>query len=392
VMSSGKRMCTILLTMASLGACGDNGKTGSTIRSDSAGVVLATSTGPDRALDVEVDVAYRLGGKDSGPESFYQVYPSQVGVGTQGEIAILNRQAYEVSTFNADGSFLASYGRRGAGPGELRYPSSVAVAPDGDVLVYDFGKQALVPFGADGTILGERRLSVPFNGADMVATASGIIILSRSAPTGEGRSVSRVLYLSPRDTVQLGPSAESRVKMVTYESCGVSLRQPPLFSPDLVWGSNGVRTAVAPGPDYTIWVFDDTTVTQVIRRDMEPEPVTRDVAAREVGEGERWTVGSRDCLVPVDEVLEQRGYSATVPLVEAITVAPTGALWVKRRRPGTQERSIDIFDADGTYVGTATPTPPFPVRFLPDGRALTIESDTFDVQTVDVYRVAVGGA
>jgi hypothetical protein len=393
VISGGKKICTLFFATLLLGACGRaGGGTGSTTRFDSAGVAIVTNTGPDRSVLTTMDVAYRLGGEDSGPESFYQIYPSQVGVGEQGEIAVLNRQAYEVSTFDADGRFLATYGRHGAGPGELRLPSSVAVTPAGEVIVYDLGKQALVPFAGDGTTLDERRLSVPFDGVDMVATPTGIVLLSRSRHTKAGTSISRVLHLTPSDTVQLGPSAESSDKVVTYESCGVSIWQPPLFAPDLVWGSNGMRTAVAAGPSYTIWVYDDTTAVEVIRRDMEPEPVTRDVATREVGDGERWNIGGRECLVPADEVLDQRGYVATVPLVEAITVTPSGDLWVKRRRPGTQEHAVDIFDAGGGYVGTASPTPPFPVRFLPDGRALTVEKDAFDVQVLAVYRVTVGGA
>jgi len=390
-MSGGKFVSTLLFTAVSLSACGGAGESESVTRSDSAGVSIVTSVGGDRVLSSEMASAYSLGGKPSGPEAFYQVYPSQVGVGAQGEIAILNRQAHEVSEFSADGRFLATYGRQGEGPGELRFPSSVAVAPDGEVLVYDFGKRAVVPFAPDGTVLEERRPTVPFGGAGMVATPTGIVALSIDARGTAGKLTSRVLYLTPTDTVQLGPAVESSAKAVTYESCGVTMEQSPLFASDLVWGSNGARTAVAAGPDYSIWVFDDTTAVEVIRRDLEPEAVTRGVAAREIGDGEHWNIGGRECLVPVDEVLDQRGYARSVPLVEAITVTPSGKLWVKRRNPGTQERSVDIFDADGAYLGTATPTPPFPIRFLPDGRALTIEKDSFDVETVEVYRVAVGG-
>lgn len=382
----------LLFTTLPLSACGGGAGAGVATRSDSAGVSIVTNSGKDRVLSATWEPVYRLGGKDSGPEGFYQVYPAQVAVGAQGEIAILNRKAHEVSAFNADGGYIATYGRRGEGPGELRFPSSLAVTPNAEVLVYDAGKQALVPFAADGTALEERRLTVPLNGAGMVATAEGIVILSRGTRSKDGELASRVLHLTSTDTVQLGPEVESSTRVVTYESCGVSMRQSPLFASDLVWGSNGSRTAVAAGPEYSIWVFDDTTVAEVIRRDIQPETVTRGVAAREVGDGEHWTIGGRECLVPADEVLDQRGYSASVPVVEAITVTPSGQLWVKRRKPGTRERSVDIFGADGVYLGTPTPTPPFPIRFLPDGRALTIEKDTFDVETVEAYRVAVGGA
>ena len=103
------------------------------------------------------------------------------------------------------------------------------------------------------------------------------------------------------------------------------------------------------------------------------------------GDGEAWTVAGQECVVPPHEVIEQRGLEAALPLVEAVAVTPTGDLWVKRRNPGTSIRSLDVFDGEGRYVETVTPSPPFPVGFLPDGRVETIETDSLDIQTLAVY-------
>lgn len=375
-----------------LAACGGRDATVATTRSDSAGVVIVMNMGPDEpATPSPRSLDYRLGGEPSGPESFYQLYPWQVSVAPTGVIGVLNQEAYEASTFSSDGVLLATYGREGGGPGELRYPSSIAVRPNGDVLVYDYQKQALVGFSASGEVLDERRLTVPFHGMGMAGTRVGLIVLSDTRPRGTGTVTRRILHLTPTDTVQLGPGVNSSTNTVVYESCGMRLSQPPLFASDLVWASDGARTAVVAGADYSIWVFDDTTLAHVVRRDIEPEAVTEGVARREVGDGESWSVGGRECLVPADEILEQRGYAAAVPVVEAVAVTPSGGLWVRRRSPGTRERSLDVFDRDGRYLESVSPSPPFPIGFLPDGRYVTIETDSLDVQTLAVYSVGAGG-
>lgn len=393
-----KRTIALLTTAVSvglmaLGGCGRGGTSGTIQRSDSAGVLIVMNSGPDEPSPASASLEYRLGGEPSGPESFYRLYPRQVGVGAAGVIAVLNQQAFQASTFSADGALMGTYGREGGGPGELRRPSSIAVRPNGDVLVYDYEKEALVGFTAEGEALPESRLTVPFHGLGMVGTREGLIVLSDTRPRGGGTVTQQILHLSPTDTVQLGPSVSSPSTTVRYESCGVTIfSQPPLFASDLVWASNGLRTAIASGPEYSIRVFEDTTLVHVVRRDIRPEAVTREVAEREIGEGEVWYVGGQECTVPAEEVIEQRGYGPSVPVIEALAVTPAGRLWVRRRSPGTRERAVDLFDEGGCYLRTLTPPPPFPVAFLPDGRYATIETDSLDVQRLAVHAADLSAA
>lgn len=174
---------------------------------------------------------------------------------------------------------------------------------------------------------------------------------------------------------------------MTYASCGVMLTQPPLFASELTWASNGERIAVAATPEYSISEFQGTELVAVVRRDLEAERVTDAVAARVLGEGERWEIGGRECIVPVDEVLEQRGYAASVPVVEALALTPEALLWVRRRMHRSNELAIDIFDASEAYLGSPPDDLPFPTAFLPDGRMVAIERDSPDVDRLVVYSV-----
>jgi hypothetical protein len=109
------------------------------------------------------------------------------------------------------------------------------------------------------------------------------------------------------------------------------------------------------------------------------------VAARVLGEGERWRIDGTDCVVPPSEVIEQRGYAAAVPLIESLAVGPTGELWVRRRTLGSEDRAIDLFDPDGEYLRTVPGDSPFPAAFLPDGRFIVIETDSLDVARIVVH-------
>lgn len=369
----------------------DAGESPPAMRVDSAGVELVVNPADDRPLRVSFLRERELGGEPDGPASFYRVLPAQVASLPDDGIAVLDRQGSRVTVFDAAGTVLVSFGREGDGPGEFRYPASIAALSDGTITIYDYQKRALQHLTREGAFVAQEAVTVPFNGVGMIGTPTGLLILSQTAPRGEGDLIRRILHLSASDTVQLGPTTTSQASSVEYASCGMRLTQPPLFASDLVWASNGKRTAIVAGPRYSIEIYDEQQLVRVVRRDLEPEVVTEQVLHRVLGEGERWDVGGRECIVPPAEVIEQRGYAPAVSIVEALAVAPSGRLWVKRRTIGSEERGIDVFDPDGEYIGTLQGDAPFQVTFLPSGDLLTIEADSFDIQRVVTYGVSFGG-
>ncbi len=50
---------------------------------------------------------------------------------------------HRVQKFAPDGTFLASFGEHGSGPGAFTYAAAVAVADDGTVFVADFGNNRI---------------------------------------------------------------------------------------------------------------------------------------------------------------------------------------------------------------------------------------------------------
>lgn len=384
-------IAVVLLVAASCGY--SESPVNRTIEVDSAEVQILTTEGPDHELPATIRPLFELGGDPSGPESFYQLYPLQVGIGQDSRIAILDRQANQVQVFGDDGTHLATLGGSGQGPGEFTYPTAVFLRPDGEVAVHAFQKGGFVRFASGGAILEEERLGVPFNGASpIIATDSGILLVSQETARDEGIRTWRLLHLSDTDTSQLGSNVEARTTSVNYASCGVSMTQTPLFSAPLIWASNGRQTAVTAGPAYSILIFDGTKRLRILRRPLEPKVVTEAILAEEIGEGESWDIGGRECVVPRAEVVEERGHADVVPVIENLAVTPSGQLWVKRRAISQEAPGIDVFSSDGRYIGTLPPEVPFPVRFLPDGRMAVIETDSLDVQRLVVYDVDIVGS
>jgi tripartite motif-containing protein 71 len=80
-----------------------------------------------------------------------------VGVGRDGTVYVTEAYGGHVLCFSRTGSFLAKWGVKGFGPGELTEPNGIAVGPGDSVYVLSSGlrKEKITHFGADGSFLGE---------------------------------------------------------------------------------------------------------------------------------------------------------------------------------------------------------------------------------------------
>lgn len=67
---------------------------------------------------------------------------------------VVDTTAHAVRTFDAEGRPVASFGRRGAGEGELNFPTYIARSPEGDLFVTDTMNFRVAIFGADGRAAG----------------------------------------------------------------------------------------------------------------------------------------------------------------------------------------------------------------------------------------------
>src|SRR5687768_2456842 len=225
-------------------------------RTDSAGILIITNRGEDRLLDLVFTPRLTLGGKDSGPESFFRIVRGSVSVDGSGNIHVLDFEAKTIAIFDSAGNFLRSLGGPGEGPGELEFPNTVRTTDDGTVSVFDFSKDGIVRWGPDGSVMPSVRIKATSPVQDIAFTGEGILY-SWTNYANDAKTERTVFQLERPDTVEdLAAIDRPQPNMLEFKGCGIMMRLPPLFSPEIAWSTNGRRIASASKVEYEIAVRD----------------------------------------------------------------------------------------------------------------------------------------
>jgi len=384
------RLCGLVLYGLAVLGCESGPAVPLATRTDSAGIEIVSNAPEDRQLPWVFERVLALGGSDAGPESFYQVPPHGLAFDRDARIYVLDTGNKRVHVFDEAGNHIRSIGREGRGPGEFQFPASFTVEAMGTVAVHDVGQRAIIHFDSAGEFLDHR--PAPRGVFGPIRPES----LARNIPTQRRDSATggvffRLYRAAAMDTVEVAAVRLPDSKPIDYESCGIGLSLPPLLANPPSWDARGGRLALAGVTDYAIRIFEREAEVRHVRRQLEPQPATVELAMRELGDGEEWTIGgSRSCTVPPEEVIEKRGIAEKIPLISKIAVTPEGWLWVQREVIGQEVGPIDVFDATGAYVGTLPPESPWPVDFGPRNLILALEKDELDILRVVVYRIRQG--
>lgn len=338
-------------------------------------------------LDLRASTDFVLGGRDDDPaQAFYEVSEATVATTPSGEIAVLDRPNHRVVVFGDDGSLVRTLGREGEGPGELSRPFTLVALDGGRLAVWDLGRGGLVAFGPEGDPADPppvpdelARRPVGSDGAALVVRRSegGMYRLHRIDADGRAALVDSAVRLPGSD--------------ITLESCGLAFGgMEPLFAPELEWSGAGGYLAVVDSADYRVDLFRAGEPLRTVVRTVDPPRATESLALEELGEGMRIGVPDGERVCDPEEVVEARGFAEVVPVIDQVRVWPDGRLWVRRWSEGTDEGPVDVFDPDGTLVGTLPEGTPLPVGYLPDGRVLWVETDAYDVERLHVGRLEAG--
>ena len=125
--------------------------------------------------------------------------------------------------------------------------------------------------------------------------------------------------------------------------------------------------------------------TEERRAAQPPSPTMRRIEAM------RAAVGGSTRSEPMISTREAPFYSV-VPVIQRLSTTWEGRIWVMRQGDEILEDGpIDVVTADGGYVGTfPAGATRMPNALGPDGLAVFIERDEFDVATVVVRRLPEG--
>tara|TARA_R110002110_G_scaffold129060_1_gene309067 strand:- start:459 stop:1478 length:1020 start_codon:yes stop_codon:yes gene_type:complete len=113
------------------------------------GVIFVADGYGDRVQAFKADGAFshKWGGPFAmnifGPFNGWFAVATGIAVGPEGNVFVADFYNHRIQKFAPDGTFLTSFGKSGAGPGEFEHPIAVDVAADGTVFVADFGNNRI---------------------------------------------------------------------------------------------------------------------------------------------------------------------------------------------------------------------------------------------------------
>jgi hypothetical protein len=360
-------------------------------RTDSAGVEIVTTVGADRPIAWSFEPVLSLGGADGGPESFYQLYDFAVATDAVGNLYVLDMGNHRVVVFDPRGRHLRSMGKQGNGPGEFEWASGFSVTSEGQASLFNFQARSFMRWGPDGELLESEPVDVRYFGGNVARLPDGrTVLLVDSLDESTRTNRTRLLAVDRSGQTDLASFVVDRMEPRDF-GCVRMSGMPPLLASALVWTVSDGRVFTSAGTEYRIDVSDGDRILTSIRRPVAPREVTPEMAAREVGESMKVSFGGGGgCEVPTDRVVEVRGHASHLQPVREVAVAPSGEVWVERGRVQDEDRTIDVFAPDGSYLGTLPSGSPWPAAFTPEGNVIAIEKDDLDVEHVVVYRVNRG--
>ncbi|HUE76898.1 MAG TPA: hypothetical protein VMM83_03075 [Longimicrobiales bacterium] len=356
-----------------------------------------------------VDTVLILGDAMAEPEyQFGMPGDAQLAGDGRGHIYVADEEGSRVLEYGPDGRHVATYGREGEGPGELKRPLGVAVGSGDTVWVNDPVNRRLTGYPRGG---GEPRVvSYPrrdiFPGAQMARGDHGFLLVIR-AITVPGEPIPEPLIrtdgaLEPLDTLWRPPPSPVDIVQLDMGTRAFTLGLTREFWPEFRWralpGPAGAAV-VSDSADYVIRIIaGDGTVRRVVRREPPARAASEADRQRErdrILDGELGFSVAMDGHGP-DEQARRRMAEARVdamtfddriPRIVALNVDPHGRIWV-----GVSEdiaktvQRIDVYEPDGSLVGELRDVS-FPQAFTGEDRILTTRRDELDVPQVVVMRL-----
>lgn len=325
---------------------------------------------------------------DTGPTQFGDI--SALAVDSAGRIYVADLQAGEIRVFGSGGRFVRAIGRKGRGPGELRWPAGLTLTPDGGrLLVVDYGNARWSVFDTSGAILYDHqrplpKWTVPWPG--------------RFDPTG------RLVEPARYGPVRAGAAPDVPGRLLELDSTFAAVDSFPFpryggevdapFSPRLVWRLDGCGHLWFGGSDrYRIverGLAGDTI--RVIERNAPADQISERAKEEAARSSER-----RMRAIGLSGHVDRSSIPNAYPRFDDLWVDGRGDLWVvpyahDRTKPVLRE--LDVFGPAGHYLGRVRPPVPlerhFPLPVFRGDVLYGVTEDDLGVEYVVRLRIERG--
>lgn len=394
-MSARRTVMAIFVLLFSLSACSKEDPDWAGTVFDSAGVTIVSNpeTGiwaPGEEWVLEEDL--RIGAVE-GDLNYVFGRIGGIGVDSDGRIMVLDGQAQHIQVYTSDGVYEQTIGRRGDGPGELRFGGAPLIGPGDTILVPDqIGRFAR--FTPDGSIAGGSRMDLQ-RGVPIAfrTTPSGLLaeqVRLREAGRESGKDAMVLLATdgSVSDTILILPSDKLR----TYGSYQV-------YFPKRVWDISADTTLLlGDSENYRVRMYCGANLDRIIEKPFDARMVTdRDKEA--VNNFLRATFSSPGrSPEDVEALVSRYDYSGPFPAFDAVFAGPRNTIWVQHNQApselsGEEFETFnpredfglprwDVFDSEGRFLGVVTTPHGFAPSVFRQDELYGVSRDQYGVEYV----------
>lgn len=314
-----------------------------------------------------------------------------------GRIAVLDRQAREVRTFDSDGRHIWTEGRSGSGPREFQDPYVLGSSAD-TLFIYDLALRRITALELNDASMSMRQLSFPGSGipypllqlsdgsivfvllpASSMRRKDGLLRYSTSVwilPPGDGGQVISVGKFPWLTSLALNPTdSERAISVGTYP-----------FGPQLHVVSSGNALVIGDGADNRLRYYSHlgerlgTVDLPLVPRAFDAKVVTR------VGKAVASSMRSERAQMVARARHDPKYLPEYEPFFAALLSGPDGEVWIERFRVDPSDESeYLVTSASGRVV--AKVESPGGLRVLDIGRdaILAVATDVDDVERIVVH-------
>jgi len=355
------------------------------------------------------DPVIDLGGGDHPAEEFTAIR-SAVRLG-DGRVLVAEGGSNELRLFGADGAALATWGRRGQGPGEFTGISTLDLLPGDTVAALDQNGRRTHLFAPDGTFL--RQLVHPrlegragflgFGNVLRDGSLLGSLQPMFDPPASLSGPVTRDTFAivvappagAPLDTLLLAPGFERFPGQFSEGGATFPSYGSVTFGKSTYQATDGIRIAVGTNEANEVRIYEGSRLIRLIRDGTPAEPVTEEHRAQRLRED----LARIDRMQGPPEMKESiksqtrdnRRHAEVFPWYERLLYGTDGSLWVEAaRRFEDQGRRYVVYDTAGRAIARVT----FPDRVRPlqvgPAEMVGMWRDPDDVPHLRVWRVGAG--
>jgi hypothetical protein len=258
----------------------------------------------------------------------------------EGNVYFIARQSPGnfIYKFDASGKFLASFGRRGQGPGEFDWGGDILIDEENRVIAKDMTAQKFFIFNGDGVLLDEVKIGKNLNIEEYLGKKKYLTYWWEEAPE---KPVLRNHYCISNDTLS---ENQEFYRFEFDDRSRASHYRPRRHT--LILGASGTNIFIGDSTGgYEIFVFDFSgKLLRKISKSFLPVAFPEEYKALLKKSWARYPAGQ--------DLIKKTDFPAHLPPFQYLFADDQGRLYVMtNEREGERKYWYDIFSSEGAFIG-----------------------------------------